>query len=94
MAKDTDQTNMFEGLGVKKTWEEEWDSMPEYVLNDLTSFQSIIVHFENKEELKKFAELVEQKLTYKTKSIWYPKVKIETYMDKRYVNKDISSEEE
>ena len=65
-------------------WKEEWQNMPEFIQEDLQPFQSIIVHFENREDMDTFSKLVEQKLTYKTKSIWFPQAEIGTYADKRY----------
>lgn len=56
-------------------WKKEWQGMPEFVQKDLTPFRIIKVSFRNKEDVAKFAELMEQKLTGKTRSIWFPKVK-------------------
>ena len=67
-------------------WEEYWQDMPEFVQEDQTSPKSIIVHFQNKEDMKAFAELVEQKITFKTKFIWYPKVDPAQLINKRYID--------
>lgn len=53
-------------------WKTEWIGMPEFVQEDLDPVQQIMVSFETREDVEKFAELTKQKLTYKTKSIWYP----------------------
>ena len=37
----------------------------------------IIVHFKNENDRKEFAKLIEQKITEKTKYIWFPKVENE-----------------
>tara|TARA_Y100000310_G_scaffold325015_1_gene387812 strand:+ start:1512 stop:1775 length:264 start_codon:yes stop_codon:yes gene_type:complete len=66
-------------------WRKEWQDMPEYEMEDLTSFQSVIVHFETEEDRDNFAKLMEQNITYLTKSIWFPKVKIAHFMNKRYI---------
>ena len=58
--------------------------MPEFVQEDKTSFRSVIVHFKSQDDVNAFAELIEQKLTEKTKSVWFPEAEIETYADKRY----------
>ena len=50
----------------------EWDGMPEYVNEDETGLQSIVVHFKTEEAVRDFAELVKQKITDKTKSLWFP----------------------
>lgn len=67
-------------------WEEYWQGMPEFIQEDQTSYKSIIVHFENKEDIKKFAKLIDQKITFKTKSVWYPKVDRKCLLDKRYID--------
>ena len=43
------------------TSKEEWVGMPEFVLR-----------FETEEDLNDFAKLIGQKLTPKTKSLWFP----------------------
>lgn len=68
-------------------WEEHWQGMPEFVSDDLTSFNSIIVHFENREDMNAFAKLIGQHITSKTQSIWYPKAKIRSFKGKVYVTK-------
>ena len=46
--------------------------MPEFEHEDLTAYKSLIVHFKAQEDVDAFSELVEQRLTEKTKAIWYP----------------------
>ena len=67
-------------------WEEEWQDMPEFVHEDLTSYRRIIVHFRNEEDIQKFAELVGQKITSKTKSLWHPKLETRHFEHMRYVD--------
>jgi hypothetical protein len=66
-------------------WEDEWKGMPEFEQEDLTPDSSINVHFATPEDRQAFAELIGQKLTENTKSIWYPAAEIRRFMDKRYV---------
>lgn len=65
----------------------EWVGMPEYYHEDKEPFQSVIVHFDNIEDRKAFAVLIKQTITNKTKSLWFPKAVITTYMDKQYISK-------
>lgn len=51
----------------------EWAGMPEFEQEDSTAFKTIKVHFDSPDNLQNFAELIEQTITEKTKSIWYPK---------------------
>tara|TARA_Y100000310_G_C20608578_1_gene776828 strand:- start:259 stop:1566 length:1308 start_codon:yes stop_codon:yes gene_type:complete len=52
----------------------EWNNMPEYEQDDATSWKQLVVNFDNIEDLRSFANLVEQPVTEKTKSIWYPRM--------------------
>ena len=75
------QTNLF---GDAEPWEKTWEGMPEFVQDDFSPFKTIYVHFESYEDVKKFAELVGQSLTIKTRSIWYPEAEIGRMMNKRW----------
>jgi hypothetical protein len=66
-------------------WKDEWHDMPEFVQEDLTSKRKIIVHFRNDEDVAKFAELINQKITPKQKSLWHPHMPPRRYADKLYV---------
>jgi len=80
-----------EGFGFyEPDWKKEWKDMPEFVQEDQTSGKSIIVHFKNRKDMDEFAELIDQNLTAKTKSIWYPKVKNEDLINLQYVDEDES----
>ena len=76
------QDNLF---GFEEPWKEEWKGMPEFVQNDLSPSNSIIVHFSSFENLQKFARLVEQPITMETKSIWYPEEDFIEKKNKKYV---------
>lgn len=66
--------------------EEEWKEMPEYGdLKNKEAYRTIYVHFENEEAIKDFAELIQQKITEKTKWVWHPKKEDENI--KQYVVK-------
>lgn len=51
----------------------EWQGMPEFNQQDLSGYKRIIVHFMTEEDYVGFSRLIDQKLTDKTKSVWYPK---------------------
>lgn len=67
-------------------WEEEWVGMPEFVQKKKDCYAKIIVRFDNEQDLQKFASIVEQNLSKKTKSIWYPKLTKTSYSEKFYTN--------
>lgn len=64
--------------------EKEWQDMPEFVQEQQKPFSKIIVRCETEEDLQEFAELIGQKLTPKTKSIWHPKLVRGKNSHKRY----------
>lgn len=63
---------------------EHWQGMPEFEQKDKTAFQSIHIHFHDQEAIDTFAELIGQKITDRTRSLWYPAIEIERYSDKSY----------
>jgi len=65
-------------------YDEAWEGMPEFDQKDKTAFQSIHIHFKNQDGVDKFAELIGQAITEKTRFLWYPEIEIEKYADKRY----------
>jgi hypothetical protein len=77
----------------KEAWEEHWQGMPEYKSENLTSLTSIIVHFASIDDLKAFAKLINQPITSKTQSIWYPQAKIRSFKGKSYVTKGYKKNE-
>ena len=50
----------------------DWVGMPEFVQEKKEPYKILIVRFETEQGYKDFAQLIEQKLTKKTKSIWHP----------------------
>lgn len=74
------------GGEMENKWQKEWKGMPEFVQEDLTSHRKIIIHFRNNEDIKKFGELIGQKITPKQPSLWFPKQEIRRYANKRYVD--------
>jgi hypothetical protein len=77
---------------VKETWEKHWQDMPEFITEDQSPDKSLIVNFANKEDMQKFIELINQKITFKTQSIWYPKAEIVSIMNKQYIDTEEKNE--
>ena len=67
--------------------EKEWVGMPEFIQEDLTAYRTIIINFDNEEDVKKFAKIIKQRITPLTKSIWYPKAQIQIVRNKIYRQK-------
>ena len=53
--------------------EAEWKDMPEFKQDEKPPHREIIVRFSSEDDFVKFAKLIEQNLTEKTLSIWFPK---------------------
>ena len=62
----------------------EWQGMPEFDQQDKSSFRSIQMHFKDQAAVDEFAALVGNKITDKTRFMWFPYIEIETYADKRW----------
>lgn len=63
-------TDLFDGL--EESFRDEWRNMPEYVQEDLTPYRVINVRFRNQEDVDAFEKLMEQKITEKQKTLWFP----------------------
>jgi hypothetical protein len=50
----------------------EWVGMPEFVQQKKGPFKEVIVRFETEADYNEFQQLIGQKMTLKTKSIWHP----------------------
>ena len=58
--------------------------MPEFNNDDLSPKRQIIISFKTDEDVQLFAKLINQELTTKTKSVWFPKVNDLVQKDKTY----------
>lgn len=66
--------------------EKEWKDMPEFIQENKQPIKQLIVSFKNFDDYKEFSKLIEQPLTPKTQSVWFPKAEIETYANKVYTD--------
>ena len=62
----------------------EWSGMPEFNNDDLSPKRQIILSFKTDKDVQLFAKLINQELTTKTKSVWFPKVNDLVQKDKAY----------
>lgn len=53
-------------------WKKEWIDMPEFVQEKQEPYLKLIVRFETEEDMIEFSNIIGQKITKKTKSIWHP----------------------
>lgn len=52
---------------------QEWEGMPEFNQQDMMPEQSVLIHFQTREDAQEFAKLLGQTITDKTKFLWFPK---------------------
>lgn len=69
-----------------KPWQNEWQGMPEFLMEDQGPWKSLTIHFDGPDDMRKFAELVGQMLTPDTRSIWYPQADQVSWVNHRYVD--------
>ena len=77
----------FDFYDADQWWKDEWQDMPEFISEDKTAFRTILIHFNDQKSVDEFAKLVDQNISDRTKYIYYPKIEIETMMNKRYIDK-------
>ncbi len=53
-------------------FENEWEDMPEFHQEDLTPWHQVNVRFRNQEDFSRFKELMEQEVSPKQKTLWFP----------------------
>jgi|TARA_Y100000296_G_C4979772_1_gene160012 hypothetical protein len=71
MTKKEKQLNLF-NESVAEDWEKEWKEMPEFNQEDVGPYRQLIISFRNKKDLDEFLKIINQRITNKTKSIWFP----------------------
>jgi hypothetical protein len=72
--------------------ENEWRGMPEFNQPDNGAFRQIIVSFDDQAGVDKFAALINQNITSKTKSLWYPGREKNNVVDLFWFDKTSSNE--
>ena len=67
-------------------YEQEWQGMPEFVSEDKSGYQRIVMHFRTKRDVQKFAKLIGQKITEKTEYLWFPEKIVESEVEEQWVS--------
>jgi len=65
-----------------------WVGMPEYEHTAQPPYQTLIVRFATETDLIEFARRINQNITPKTRSIWYPKVQQLNLEEWEYVDEN------
>lgn len=72
--------------GKFEEWRDHWKGMPEFTYSSAEPIQSVLVHFASLEDRENFSRLIGQKISGKTKSVWYPAAEIVGAMDKEWID--------
>jgi hypothetical protein len=76
--------SLFDDL--EESFREEWRDMPEFVQEDLNPYRVINVRFRNQADVDAFEKLMEQKITEKQKTLWFPYAEPRRAAHLRYVD--------
>ena len=63
------------GVGLSNDPNNHWEGMPEFEQPNNQAFRTVLVHFMNEDDVQAFSELVDQRISDKTKYIYYPEQK-------------------
>jgi len=80
---DAEQLSM---LDIDDKWREEWKNMPEYKLTRVVPVRVIKINLKTEEDVKKFEELIGQKLYPNRENYWYPGLNESMTSDLIYVD--------
>jgi hypothetical protein len=59
-------------LPKSEQWQEHWKGMPDFEQENKKPYKKLNVCFKTKKDFEDFRKLMEQPMTEKTKTIWYP----------------------
>lgn len=65
-----------------------WKGMPEYVVENLEPKKQLLISFRSVEDMLAFSSVIGQKLTPKTKSVWWPAKEQDPNGLKRWIEDD------
>ena len=65
-------SDIFEFNDQDDSHETEWRGMPEFNQPDNLAYKQVIISFEDDAGIEAFAKLINQNITKKTKSVWFP----------------------
>jgi hypothetical protein len=77
-------------FNISPIWEKQWKGMPEFHHEDLTPYRSVQIHFRNIQDMQEFSKLINQKITEKTKFLWFPKDNLKRIdsLNQQYISKE------
>lgn len=73
------------GSNTNTEWKKHWKEMPEFIQENNPPYRSVKVKFKTKEIYDSFVKLLNQNMTQRTKSIWYPEAKASDIFKYRWI---------
>jgi hypothetical protein len=86
MSKKLKPLSLFSSEEIPLEWENEWWGMPEFKQEDKQPAYKITISFNSFDDVKEFSRIINQKITPKTNSLWYPKQEILAPKNFRYTD--------
>lgn len=71
-----------------QNWRKHWKGMPEFESKDTEPKKQLTISFRSEEDFLAFAEVIGQRLTLKTKSVWYPPREKDQNSLRRWLDED------
>ena len=65
-------------------YQSEWKGMPEFNMKPEVPILTIKLNFKTKEDIEKFSELINQKISFNTENYWFPKLNRKAFSEKKY----------
>lgn len=72
----------------EEEWEKNWKGMPDFDQDNNPAFKKLIMTFATEDDYKNFCKLIDQPLTNKTKSAWFPKQERVPNFMQRWIEED------
>jgi hypothetical protein len=69
---------------IENIWDKHWKDMPSFSMTPEVPILTIKVSFKTEEDIKKFGELIGQKINYDMENYWFPKLNRKSFSDKKY----------
>lgn len=77
-------------LGDSNDLDEMWEGMPEFKHEDLEPEYTIRVHFATETDRQEFSDLIDQKITSNTRTIWFPPQETLSMANQGYKDNEIA----
>jgi len=69
-------------------WQKEWKDMPEFNMKPEVPILTIKLNFKSIDDINKFSELINQKITFNKENYWYPKLNRNSTSELKYYDNE------